>query len=95
MRDITRLCCRWVPLVHTFFFLRAGEATVVLEDVVALMGFSIHGTHSYDEVTVFEAMTFEDKELWANLIGCKDESRRERVKKDQMPKKGSGSKVSG
>lgn len=40
-RDITRLCCRWAPLIHILFFVW-GEETPVLEDVVALMGFPFH-----------------------------------------------------
>lgn len=84
IRDIIRLFCRWAPPVHTLLT-SWGEATIVLEDVFALTGLPIHGSHSYDEEAVYRALNDEDKELCTYLLKCKDDSRRELVRKSQAP----------
>lgn len=45
-----------------------------MEDVVALMELSLHGSYSYDEAVVFKAIDDSNRELWTYLIECKDES---------------------
>lgn len=41
-RDVIRLCCRWVPPVHSLFF-AWGEANIIMEDVVTLTVLPVHG----------------------------------------------------